>query len=497
MDGDRDVQPSLPGPAAPARGRARRRAGHGRHGDRPERRAVHLLRQPAGAHRRGRDARQRRSCRASSCERASPIDIPTITWRALSRHARVTRHRRVRAVQRAAGVAGPLARRAAAAAAGRRRLHRRGRRGRVSGDPARDPGRLLNVRPGGGSSSCGALYSRPSDAPICLRPCLPSARAGSLVGWSPPAAGCALVPDVPGRQPVEPTGRRPPGRDELGPADREHRLERPGPPGLRDRLQRRAERDPVRGRLGKHTRRVPVSFQYASESDKRRYPLPRRRADRGRAQRQRRPARDRRRPRLMHGLRALRRLSRRTAASAGTPARARSSTCARTICGPPAGPRPTPPDCRSSLAWRATTRSPPASIDHALRFTAPCTAPRYVYPARHEAATCSGPNLPPMGCASGSRRASTSRGLPYQARVVAEALKRLRNDPRRQRLALVHLGRAEPALEQRRPAPARPADAAATSRSSTRARFRIRGCKGLTSGGAPRVSPPSWQSRRG
>jgi diacylglycerol kinase family enzyme len=29
--------------------------------------------------------------------RASPVDIPTITWRALSRHARLTRHRRVRA----------------------------------------------------------------------------------------------------------------------------------------------------------------------------------------------------------------------------------------------------------------------------------------------------------------------------------------------------------------------------------------------------------------
>jgi diacylglycerol kinase family enzyme len=29
-------------------------------------------------------------------ERASPLDVPTIIWRALSRHARVSRHRQVR-----------------------------------------------------------------------------------------------------------------------------------------------------------------------------------------------------------------------------------------------------------------------------------------------------------------------------------------------------------------------------------------------------------------
>jgi len=63
-------------------------------------------------------------------------------------------------------------------------------------------------------------------------------------------------------------------------------------------------------------------------------------------------------------------------------------------------------------------------IDHALRFTAPCTAPRYVYPARHEASTCSGPNLPPMGLRVRLKAGVNISGLPYQARVVAEALKR-------------------------------------------------------------------------
>ena len=63
-------------------------------------------------------------------------------------------------------------------------------------------------------------------------------------------------------------------------------------------------------------------------------------------------------------------------------------------------------------------------IDHALRFTAPCTAPRYVYPARHEAATCHGPNLPPMGLRVRLKAGVNIAGLPYQARVVAHALKR-------------------------------------------------------------------------
>jgi hypothetical protein len=64
------------------------------------------------------------------------------------------------------------------------------------------------------------------------------------------------------------------------------------------------------------------------------------------------------------------------------------------------------------------------SIDHALRFTAPCTAPRYVYPARHEASTCHGANLPPMGLRARLKASVNISGLPYQARVVAEALKR-------------------------------------------------------------------------
>jgi hypothetical protein len=63
-------------------------------------------------------------------------------------------------------------------------------------------------------------------------------------------------------------------------------------------------------------------------------------------------------------------------------------------------------------------------IDHALRFTAPCSAPRYVYPARHEASTCHGANLPPMGLRVRLKASVKISGLPYQARVVVQALKR-------------------------------------------------------------------------
>jgi hypothetical protein len=63
-------------------------------------------------------------------------------------------------------------------------------------------------------------------------------------------------------------------------------------------------------------------------------------------------------------------------------------------------------------------------IDHALRFTAPCTAASYVYPARHDAPSCGGGFYPPMGLRVRLKASVSLGGLPYQARIVAEALKR-------------------------------------------------------------------------
>jgi hypothetical protein len=62
------------------------------------------------------------------------------------------------------------------------------------------------------------------------------------------------------------------------------------------------------------------------------------------------------------------------------------------------------------------------AIRHALRFTAPCTSPRYIYPARHEAGSC-GASAPPMGLRVRLKASVNISHLPRQARIVAQALK--------------------------------------------------------------------------
>jgi hypothetical protein len=64
------------------------------------------------------------------------------------------------------------------------------------------------------------------------------------------------------------------------------------------------------------------------------------------------------------------------------------------------------------------------SIDHALRFTAPRTRAAYVYPARHFASSSHDPALPPMGLRVRLKAGVDISRLPRQAQVVAEALKR-------------------------------------------------------------------------
>lgn len=64
------------------------------------------------------------------------------------------------------------------------------------------------------------------------------------------------------------------------------------------------------------------------------------------------------------------------------------------------------------------------AISHALRFTAPCTGRRNVYPARHAAATCGGSSAPPMGLRVRLKAGVSIFRLPAQARVVATALRR-------------------------------------------------------------------------
>ncbi|MCW2951344.1 MAG: hypothetical protein JWQ48_514 [Conexibacter sp.] len=63
------------------------------------------------------------------------------------------------------------------------------------------------------------------------------------------------------------------------------------------------------------------------------------------------------------------------------------------------------------------------AIRHALRFTAPRTRSAFIPPARHEASGDASPSLPPMGLRVRLKSSVDIRGLPRQARVVAQALK--------------------------------------------------------------------------
>jgi hypothetical protein len=63
-------------------------------------------------------------------------------------------------------------------------------------------------------------------------------------------------------------------------------------------------------------------------------------------------------------------------------------------------------------------------IDHALRFTVRRTRRAYVYPARHVASSSDDPSLPPMGLRVRLKASFDVSGYPRQARVVLTALKR-------------------------------------------------------------------------
>jgi hypothetical protein len=62
-------------------------------------------------------------------------------------------------------------------------------------------------------------------------------------------------------------------------------------------------------------------------------------------------------------------------------------------------------------------------IDHALRFTVQETRRAYVWPARHFASDKTDPDLPPMGARFRLKRSYDISGYPRQARIVLQALK--------------------------------------------------------------------------
>jgi hypothetical protein len=63
------------------------------------------------------------------------------------------------------------------------------------------------------------------------------------------------------------------------------------------------------------------------------------------------------------------------------------------------------------------------TIDHALRFTVAHTRSAYVYPARHYASSSDDPSLPPMGTRVRLKAGVDISGYPRQARIVLQALK--------------------------------------------------------------------------
>jgi hypothetical protein len=63
-------------------------------------------------------------------------------------------------------------------------------------------------------------------------------------------------------------------------------------------------------------------------------------------------------------------------------------------------------------------------IDHALRFTASRTRKAFIAPARHFASSDTDPSLPPMGLRVRLKASFDTKGFPKQARAVLAALKR-------------------------------------------------------------------------
>src|SRR5439155_24788326 len=63
-------------------------------------------------------------------------------------------------------------------------------------------------------------------------------------------------------------------------------------------------------------------------------------------------------------------------------------------------------------------------VEHAIRMTVPRTQNTFIWPARHQESSRADASLPPMGLRLRLRASYDPSHLPYQARIIAEALKR-------------------------------------------------------------------------
>lgn len=175
--------------------------------------------------------------------------------------------------------------------------------------------------------------------------------------------------------------------------------------------------------VGKRQRKVRVSFEYADESDRARYPIPRKAPIEG----GRRGTGDRHvivvdsaRCKLYELYAAYPRKGGRSwRAGSGAIWNLRSNRLrpdgwtSADAAGLPILP---------GLARHEEVAA--GEIDHALRFTAPRTRRAYVYPARHFASSDDDPALPPMGARLRLKDSVNIDSFPPQSRVVLRALRR-------------------------------------------------------------------------
>jgi hypothetical protein len=175
--------------------------------------------------------------------------------------------------------------------------------------------------------------------------------------------------------------------------------------------------------VSRRTKRVPVSFQYADESNRGRYPIPRnvpieggRNADGDRHV----IVVDRSRCRLYELFAAYPRSGGRSwgAGSGAIWNLRRNRMRPRGWTSADAAGLPILP----GLVRPEEVRR--GNIDHALRITVPRSRRAYIYPARHFASDDPDPNLPAMGQRLRIKRSFDTSRFPRQARVVLRALKR-------------------------------------------------------------------------
>ena len=164
--------------------------------------------------------------------------------------------------------------------------------------------------------------------------------------------------------------------------------------------------------VGRRTKRSRVRFDYADESDRVRYPIPRRVRIEGGGDRHALLV-DRSRCRL-YELFALRRENGRWHAGSGATWSLRKPRIR------PAGW--TSADAAGLPILPLLAR--PGRIDHALRVTVTRSRREYVWPARHFASDDDDPSLPRMGERLRLKASVDVSGFPPQARRVARALKR-------------------------------------------------------------------------